>query len=405
MMASAKSAQGRRLMLAGVYSLLLGWCLLWLSVAQGQTASAGGVESTTQDRLEDPGWWPTKGDPPRAAYAGNASCAECHASFVATQKTTPMAAAGSLASQAELLRRYTPLLLEMPPYTYRIAAGEMGPPSYTASDGKEIATAALGWAFGSGEMGQTYVYQQDGGWAESRVSLYAKLGRLDITTGHSRLPPESTQQALGRRMTDGAARQCFACHTSVSTVERHFEPQHATGGVTCEACHGPGAAHAASAKAALEKPTRQLTASAIMNPALLSPVDSVDFCGACHRTWADIAFAGAEKQGLEVVRFQPYRLERSRCWGKEGDRRITCVACHDPHRPVERDSAAYDRQCLSCHRSAQEAVSAAKPGASCPRSANHCTTCHMPKVNVAAMHHDFTDHFIRIVREGEIFPE
>jgi len=33
-----------------------------------------------------------------------------------------------------------------------------------------------------------------------------------------------------------------------------------------------------------------------------------------------------------------------------------------------------------------------------------CTSCHMPKSDVAEMHAKFTDHFIRIVRTGEKYP-
>jgi len=54
----------------------------------------------------------------------------------------------------------------------------------------------------------------------------------------------------------------------------------------------------------------------------------VDYCGSCHRTWWDVTLD--ESPGLKSLRFQPYRLENSRCWGK-GDARLTCVACHDPH--------------------------------------------------------------------------
>src|SRR5438552_3186239 len=59
-----------------------------------------------------------------------------------------------------------------------------------------------------------------------------------------------------------------------------------------------------------------------LNPARLNPIDSVDFCGACHRTSWDVRLGGMT--GISTVRFQPYRLEKSRCWGK-GDARLTCM--------------------------------------------------------------------------------
>jgi hypothetical protein len=32
-------------------------------------------------------------------------------------------------------------------------------------------------------------------------------------------------------------------------------------------------------------------------------------------------------------------------------------------------------------------------------------SCHMPKVDVPEMHYAFTDHWIRIVRPGETYPD
>ena len=74
-----------------------------------------------------------------------------------------------------------------------------------------------------------------------------------------------------------------------------------------------------------------------------------DFCGQCHRTWAQIAINGP--RGILNVRFQPYRLANSKCYDA-ADRRIRCTACHDPHRDVETSAAAYDAKCARCHSAA-----------------------------------------------------
>ena len=59
------------------------------------------------------------------------------------------------------------------------------------------------------------------------------------------------------------------------------------------------------------------------------------------------------RRGSLNVRFQPYRLENSRCWKEgKGDARITCLSCHDPHQPLAMDPASYDSSCLQCHRAA-----------------------------------------------------
>ena len=386
---------------SGFLLLLLCWVYavspLW---TRGQSTLVGDVDTATSDRLEDPGWWPTKGSYPRDSFAGSAACQQCHADLFRTQITTPMALAGRRGSDTKIVAEHTRLVLANGPYNYNLQEDGSGP-VLSVTDGAASDTTPLNWAFGSGELGQTYLYQRDGRWFESRISLYAKSDRLDITTGHSPLPPESLHDALGRGLKEAEAQQCFSCHTTGSTNAGHFESLSALPGITCEACHGPGAAHVQAAKAGhIETAT-----SAIMDPGRLGPVASVDFCGACHRTWADVAFSGATQHGVEVVRFQPYRLEKSRCWGSNGDARLICTSCHDPHLPLVRAAAAYDVQCLSCHVRRNEVTSHAKPGAACPQAVGHCTTCHMPKVTVPEMHGEFTDHFIRIVSRTSDFPQ
>ncbi len=388
--------------LSCVLFLLAG--LFLLPGAHSQTLATGGLETATQDRLEDPGWWPTKGSYPRSSFVGNATCEQCHASLFRSQRTTPMAMAAGSANNSHLLRQHTSDAFQNGPYTYRLLSGDAAP-VLAATDGNASETTSLPWTFGSGELGQTFVFQREGRWFESRVSLYAGPGQLDITTGHGRMPPETIHDALGRKMEDADAQRCFGCHTGLSTVAGHFEPESAIPGITCEACHGPGADHAKVMAAGGVQSGSPGHASRIMNPATMNPVDSVDFCGTCHRTWADVAFSGVTKHGVDVVRFQPYRLEKSRCWGKAGDARLTCVACHDPHAPLQRDVVSYDVRCLSCHLRQNEVATAAKPGAACPRSSDHCTTCHMPKISMPEMHGQFTDHFIRIAGQDGTFPQ
>jgi hypothetical protein len=140
-----------------------------------------------------------------------------------------------------------------------------------------------------------------------------------------------------------------------------------------------------------------------MNPAKLDPAGSVDFCGACHATFWDVKLAG--EQGIAALRSQPNRLQSSKCWG-EGDARLTCVACHDPHEPLVREAASYDSRCLSCHMQTGKPTKD-HPGRACPVGRESCTTCHMPKYEVPGMHHQFTDHLIRVVgaNRGKSSPE
>ena len=120
--------------------------------------------------------------------------------------------------------------------------------------------------------------------------------------------------------------------------------------------------------------------------------------GQCHRSFADVV--RSRLFGQINVRFQPYRLEKSK--GFDGsDGRFICIGCHDPHREVVRGTKSYDQNCLGCHGTQAKAASVVK---SCPVAKSDCTSCHMPKTELPGSHHMFTDHFIRVVRANESYP-
>jgi Cytochrome c554 and c-prime len=205
---------------------------------------------------------------------------------------------------------------------------------------------------------------------------------------------------MGRRLDPGEASRCFACHNTASSTAGQFDPEHLIPGVTCEACHGPGASHVL----AMKKGRSGGGSTLILNPAKLAPVDSVDFCGACHHTWADVVME--EGRGVNTVRFQPYRLELSRCWGNKGNTGITCLTCHDPHQPLARDPASYDNRCLGCHLATKGSKAASDHrAAACPQGTKDCVTCHMPKYEVPGTHAKFTEHWIRVARSDGLYPD
>jgi len=329
-----------------------------------------------------------------------------------------MAQAAGIPSDAKILRAHPSLTAKRGPFTYLISQTPEGY-SYTVSDGTNQLSATILWAFGLGNKGQTYLYQRDGQFYESEMSYYPATSALDVTTGHEQKRPETLEDALGTLEDAPAAEKCFACHTTgATTASGGFAPQNAMPGVTCEACHGPGGAHALLMEQLHGEAAESPGALQILNPRSLSPVASVDFCGACHRTWTDVYEMQSGATGPVNARFPPYRLENSKCWG-EGDARLACTACHDPHQPLQHQAAAYDANCLACHSAAPQKSSSARRRAAvgapasgesryarpCPVSNAKCVTCHMPKINVPVMHSDFTDHRIRIVRKGQPYPE
>ncbi len=385
----------------GLLLIFISLCAVSDSYSQssGRHSSAYLSSSPTELRVESSPWWPTKGFADRTEYAGTAACAKCHAQKFASQSLTSMAHASTLAPNSELLQSHPQLGFNLGEYKYELVT-KNGQSQLSVASKAGKTTKDLEWAVGNGSFGQSYVYRENGKYYEGQLSFYTVSDGLDITTGHSLGMPQNLEMAAGGYTPPASIRQCFGCHFTASTTSNRFNPDQAVIGVTCEACHGPGLQHVV-----LMTSGAQDAKGSIMNPAHLDPAASVDFCGACHRTPADAVLQGLSKMGILNVRLQPYRLERSKCWGK-GDSRVTCVACHDPHAEVKRDSQFYDSKCLRCHTVGPSTKLAVNhPGRTCKVGTKDCVTCHMPKIEVPGTHSNFTDHWIRIARKGEAYPE
>jgi hypothetical protein len=355
-----------------------------------------GEQQATEDRLRKPGWWPTKGSFPLGDFVGDETCARCHADIFASQKSSSMAQTAARAPKSELLAKH-PLNYKLGNYAYQASANGQTA-TYSLTDGTTSFSTPLQWAFGI-RMGQSYLFEKNGGIYMAPLTYYPETAVWDFTVDQPHSVPESFDKAGGRHLLDSEVRGCFNCHNTAATTSDHFDPEHSRPGITCEACHGPAADHIAAATSGLAEQGTTL----ILNPRQLNPVDSVDFCGSCHRTWWDVTLSGAT--GLKSLRFPPYRIENSRCWGK-GDARLTCVACHDPHKPLDRQAASYDQHCLSCHvNSAGAKPTADHPGAACRTAKKDCVSCHMPQYQVVDIPVKFTDHQIRVVRPNETIPE
>jgi hypothetical protein len=382
----------RRARSRGIFAILLLLC-----AARAQEPVTTGGSQATPARWKETSWWPTNGAPARSEFAGAESCSKCHAGIAATQRKTPMFHAASRPSESELLRGHTSMPFSEGEYSYALSR-RPEESRFVVKDDKGEVSAPIDWAFGSGEVAQTYVLKRKDAYLESRLTYYTSLMALGITTGHSSALPQSLEETLGDAIDAETAPRCFGCHTTGSSASGKFDPDHATLGLTCEACHGPGVKHVDAMKSGVDVPVEKT----IFSAKELSPVDSVDFCGACHRTPVDVAAFMPANMGIAKLRFQPYRLERSLCWGEKGDARITCVACHDPHQPLVRDLGAYDAKCLKCHAGRGMAPSATLI-AGCTVGKKDCASCHMPKYEIPAVHAMFTDHYIRVVPEGSGF--
>lgn len=365
--------------LSGLISIIL----VLATAALGQSTLA--EQMSTAEHLSRPGWWPTKTPANRDEYVGTAVCAKCHSTIAAKQVQTSMARTAMRAADSEILQQYRDKSFDLGPYLYGINSDLSA--FRVTREGKTM-TQPIDWALGSGRISQVFLGVNERDFHESRFSYFPPVKGFDYTSGQSREPSSSLQSAVGRKVDASEIRGCFRCHTTAVTDSDYSK---VVPGVACESCHGPGLTHAVAMQSG-----QQDAAGTILNPGRLSPVDAVDFCGACHRTTVDVELQG--EVGLGTVRFPAFRLQLSRCWG-DGDKRITCMACHDPHEEVRHDLAYYDKKCLACHLSQGEQPRAEKPGKACPVGTSQCSSCHMPKFEIPDFHVKFTDHQISIAKK------
>ena len=317
------------------------------------------------------------------AYASEHPCEKCHAAEVRSQPATSMAHALQRAADSAILNEHPSLRMTINGYTYSFRRdGETL--RYSVEGGGRTFSTVIPWAFGLGSAGQTYLYEYSGAWYEARASFYSAIQGLDVTIGHRNLPAESIEEAAGRRLQKSEAKRCFGCHAGGSLAA-------VTPGVQCERCHENALQHARAFTGHGETTT---------TPENLGQLDSeqmADFCGQCHRTWQEIAANGPHD--INNVRLQPYRLVSSKCYESSLlDKRLSCVACHNPHREVERAVQFCNAKCRSCHQPGLPNVR------TCSKADRDCVGCHMPKVELPEAHFSFTDHRIRIVRAGEPYP-
>jgi hypothetical protein len=320
-----------------------------------------------------------------ASSVSGATCATCHKQQAQTQPLTSMGHALELVPDCTILKEHPQLTFASGPYKYTITRdGDRS--IYSVTDGTATITVPIGWALGLGEAGQTYVFERNGVYYESRVSFYQATGGLDLTFGAAAIKPANLEQAAGREMPPREALACFQCHSTGAVRGNVLDTGELKPGVRCENCH-PQAAHHMERVLAGDAKGAQMPHLAAM-----SAEETSDFCGRCHRTWADVTQHGPYSPAN--VRFQPYRLANSKCYDAS-DPRISCIACHNPHVEVVRGAANYDARCLACHSGKQKI---------CPVAKQDCTNCHMPKIGLPGAHRQFTDHQIRIVRANQAYP-
>ncbi len=210
---------------------------------------------------------------------------------------------------------------------------------------------------------------------EARYALLP-TGALVLSPGFPKEPPQGLEHKLGRVLSPTFELRCLTCHGKPGTLGAGGE-----GGVHCESCHGPAAAHVASADGRVGN-------QQIVRPKSLKGTASMEVCAQCHSGFKPRAHSDPLPEDL-LVSSQVPALRHSECFIQSGEQ-LTCTACHNPHEDSATVSQSSISVCLRCH-----SLSIPQHAAICPVNRTQgCIGCHMPGVQVDSFR--VTDHWIRI---------
>ena len=138
---------------------------------------------------------------------------------------------------ADVLHSHSDLPFRNGRYLYQIKPKDSATQLIVA-DGERTITANLVWAFGTGNLGQSYLFLQNGAYRESRVTYFSSLKNLNFTPTRALLSPRDLAEATSRPVDTSELLRCFSCHSLGANVSGQLDTSKVTMGVTCEACHG-----------------------------------------------------------------------------------------------------------------------------------------------------------------------
>jgi tetratricopeptide (TPR) repeat protein len=205
---------------------------------------------------------------------------------------------------------------------------------------------------------------------------------------------------------------CYACHVSqLATRYNGADDSYATTwlepGINCETCHGPGAEHVRTFRAApTNRPPREL---GLISTRAMTPVQRNDLCATCHAKLAPITpvftpgarfFDHFDMTCLEDPDFHPDGRDLGENYTWTGWRmnrcaraaKMDCTHCHTSSGRNRFPGAAANQACLPCHQNRVAAPAAHthhQPGTNAPT----CVACHMPTTEFGRMLR--SDHSLR----------
>lgn len=319
-------------------------------------------------------------------WADEATCADCHEQaehFDQTGHARTLTRA-HLSASAELLERLTD----------SVSGSQEGVSVFVENDDLWLSrttdsatvTSRVGWCMGSGTHAKTWVSVVPDAMGASdllefRWTWFRGTQEFAVTPGHPDATPPTGIGCLGLQFDGPRAVRCFSCHaTRLGDRQDRVDENNLVAGVRCQRCHGPRAEHVRSE-------------GQVIDPAwkFEDRDESVRRCGQCHRNPDEFTADELRPDNRLLPRFQPVGLTQSLCYIQS---EMSCSTCHNPHLPLSMQDSLGDWQCTQCH-----SVDHSLPSPCSADQRSDCVGCHMPKVDQPDAPLQFTDHWIRIIKD------
>ena len=353
--------------------------------------------------------------PSRDAYAGSATCRDCHEKNFDRWQHDFHAKALSRADAKNVMGRFDGAHFR----------GESSEAWMSHSDGKyamrtrnregRLADYPVTWVIGAKRMQDTVTLFDDGRWQVLPVYFHIteKGEWVDYNAAkQGKVAPDHPYFWTNfRRM---ANKECLECHAT--GLDLHYDAashvwstSFADAGVACEACHGPGARHAET------KAKGDIVRADHLDKEL-----ALSICARCHgprdplfplldakdqfrpgQRYGDkytplVVTDGTERSGEFFAdgrpsssSFEYQALLQSRCYRTGGATCLTChTAPHEEHAANELRDSDPNASCAKCHTMPAAHSHHQQAQAS-------CVDCHMPKV-LSGVLDKFADHSLDV---------
>ena len=355
---------------------------------------------------------------PRPGYVPESQCAACHPQQAAVWKNSKHAKAMQPASPATVQGDFADV--RFAEAGRQVQFSHQGRRLYVRTEGPDGRPTQhpVAYAFGLRPLQQVLLPQPGGRLQALDVAWDTQRKRWFSLQPDGVAPPGSPLHWRGRFQNWNL--MCGECHTTAyrkgyDAARDTYRTTWAAPHVGCQACHGPGADHAASARTGATPP--RPTA----NPALADAHGQADQCATCHarrtrvveaaepgRPLLDSFIPDTLRAGLyhpdgqqhdEVFEYGSFRQSRMYQAG------VACADCHEPHAGSLRASG--NALCVRCHAPtpdprfpglrAKDYDSPAHHFHAAGQPGGQCVDCHMPSRDYMVVHAR-RDHAIRIPR-------